>query len=102
VNDPKVQPAPVYRLTWTPPNAAEAPSTAECEIIFRWTSIRGRGERVELAEVIPVVGGPPITRDQLRWELNTLLEEDGEFWLDNPKLNVSFASPSGIRADKNR
>lgn len=90
VKDDKVQPLPVYKLTWTPPHPGQKPDLAEANVVFRWRSIRGKGDLLELARVTPAAGGPPVTLDQLHLELNTLMEEDGEFWLDKPTLEVNL------------
>ena len=90
VKDDKVQPAPVYKLTWKPAQA-HRPDVAEASIVFRWRSIRGKGDLLEVASVASSPGSPPITTDEVHLELNTLMEEEGEFWLDKPKLEVNLA-----------
>ena len=90
VKDDKVQPTPVYKLTWTPPHPGQKPDLAEANVVLRWRSLCGKGDLLELARVTPAAGAPDVTLDQLHLELNTLMEEDGEFWLDKPTLEVDL------------
>jgi hypothetical protein len=91
VKDEQVQPAPVYRLSWEPPPPTQRPELAWADIVFRWVSIRGKGDMLEVASVTPLLDGPAINRRDVRLELNTLMEEEGEFWLDNPRLAVTLS-----------
>jgi len=90
VRDEQVQPAPVYRLSWDPPLGSYRPELAWADVVFRWVSIRGKGDMLELVSVTPVAGGPAINLRDVHLRLNTLMEEEGEYWLDNPRLAVTL------------
>jgi hypothetical protein len=93
VNDKCVQPAPVYKLTWRRRNADAGVVTAEAQVVFRWICFKGKGDMLELASVTPTAGCPPMAVEDLSLELNTLMadsENDAEFWLDDPQLNVTL------------
>ncbi len=92
VRDALVKPSPVYRLVWSPPVPPLQPM-AEAHVVFRWRSIKGKGDMLELASVASLPGGLEIQITDVRLELNTLNEEDGEFWLDNPRLEVTLPKP---------
>ncbi|MEK7674871.1 MAG: virulence factor SrfB [Verrucomicrobiota bacterium] len=94
VKDEHVQPAPVYRLNWNPPASTHPPEVAWAEVSFRWVSIRGKGDMLEPVRVTPLTAGQVINMRDVRLELNTLMEEEGEFWLDNPRLDVTLAGAS--------
>lgn len=89
VRDPLVKPSPVYRLIWSPPVPPRQP-LANAQVVFRWRSLKGKGDKLELASVTALPGEPEVNPADVRLELNTLNEEDGEFWLDNPRLEVTL------------
>jgi hypothetical protein len=94
VNDKSVQPAPVYRLTWNRRNADVDVVVAEAQVVFRWLCFKGKGDMLEIASVTPTAECPRIGLEELSLELNTLMaedsENDAEFWLDDPQLNVTL------------
>jgi hypothetical protein len=94
VNDKSVQPAPVYKLSWNRRNVDADVVVAEANIVFRWLSFKGKGDMLEIASVTPTADCPPIGLEELSLELNTLVaddvENDAEFWLDDPQLNVTL------------
>jgi hypothetical protein len=97
VNDRSVQPAPVYRLFWKRPDpSAPVPAVAEAKVVFRWLSLKGKGDMLELESVTPEKGGPAIALEDLVLELNTLMSDSGEdgaeFWLDDPQLRVTLTA----------
>jgi len=94
VNDKNVLPAPVYRLFWNRRNEDLDVVVAEANVVFRWLCFKGKGDMLEIASVTPTADCPPIGLEDLKLELNTLMaddaENDAEFWLDDPQLNVTL------------
>jgi len=43
----------------------------EAEIVFRWVSILGKGDKLEIASVKGLEGAPLILLDEVKLELNT-------------------------------
>jgi hypothetical protein len=93
IKDANVRPSPVYRISWRPAEAARKPDTAEADVVFQWQSIAGKGDRLDLMKVTAVNPDVVIRPEDVHFELNTLKEEGGEFWLDNPRLQVRLNQP---------
>jgi hypothetical protein len=86
-----VQPTPVYQLVWKYSDSSPNVMKTMAEVVFLWRSVKGKGDRLEIHHARLVDGGMEIPKEDLLLQLNTLATDSnnkGEFWLDNPSLNV--------------
>ena len=83
-----VDPAPVYKLTCPVP--VDANGTVDhhvkVRVKLRWVSIKGEGDKLELLAVTPPEHAPQLQPQDVKLQLNTLLDE--WFWMDQPRLEV--------------
>lgn len=82
---PGIRPEPVYELQFRSESGAFAGEVL-ADVTLEWISEKGKGERLQLVDYEILGEDPPAGRVVLK--LNTM--ESDSYWLDDPKLDVTF------------